>query len=113
VLTATNDCGSTQFTFTVVVAGINIEESMLGQTLNLYPNPNSGNFRVEFEVEGLKEVEIRVMSLLGQTVYQSKPGNVSGTYREEIDLSSQAAGVYILQVISEDGTVSRRVTVRK
>jgi hypothetical protein len=113
VLTATNDCGSTQFTFTVVVAGINIEESMLGQTLNLYPNPNSGNFRVEFEVEGEKEVELRIISILGQTVYQSKPSHASGKYNVEIDLSSQAAGVYILQITTDDGTVSRRVTVRK
>jgi parallel beta-helix repeat protein len=106
-------CGTDTITQTIVIAGIGIEESLIGQTLNLYPNPNDGKFRVEFQVEGLKNVEIRVMSLLGQTVYQSKPGNVSGSYREEIDLSSQTAGVYILQVISEDGTVSRRVTVRK
>jgi hypothetical protein len=112
-LMITGACGSDTTTQQIVVSGIGFEESRIGQTLKLYPNPNNGLFRVEFEVEGLKEVEIRVMSLLGQTVYQSKPGNVSGSYREEIDLSSQAAGVYILQVISEDGTVSRRVTVRK
>jgi hypothetical protein len=86
---------------------------MLGQTLNLYPNPNSGNFRVEFEVEGEKEVELRIISILGQTVYQSKPSHASGKYNVEIDLSSQAAGVYILQITTDDGTVSRRVTVRK
>jgi hypothetical protein len=106
-------CNSTDTICQTVLATVGIEEGLIGQSLNLYPNPNDGKFRVEFQVEGLKNVEVRVMSLLGQVLYSNKPGNVSGTYREELDLSSQAAGVYILQIISEDGTVSRRVTVRK
>ena len=106
-------CNSVDSVCQTVTATIGIEEGLIGQTLNLYPNPNDGKFRVEFQVEGLKNVEIRVMSLLGEVLYSNKPGNVSGTYREEIDLSNNAAGVYILQILSEDGTVSRRVTVRK
>jgi len=106
-------CNSSDTICKSVLVTVGLDEGLIGQSLNLYPNPNSGKFRVEFQVEGLKNVELRVMSLLGQTLHSSKPGNISGTYREEIDLSSQAAGVYILQIISEDGTVSRRVTVRK
>jgi PKD repeat protein len=106
-------CNSVDSVCQTVIASVGLEEGLIGQSLNLYPNPNDGKFRVEFQVEGLKNVEIRVMSLLGEVLYSNKPGNVSGTYREEIDLSNNAAGVYILQILSEDGTVSRRVTVRK
>jgi PKD repeat protein len=106
-------CNTTDTLCQDVIATIGIEESLLNQTLAVYPNPNNGTFRVEFQVEGLQEVEIRVVSLVGQMMYESKPGNVSGTYREEIDLSNEAAGVYVLQLVTEDGTVSRRVTVRK
>jgi hypothetical protein len=106
-------CNSADTTCKQVLVTVGIDEGLIGQTLNVYPNPNDGKFRVEFQVEGLKDVEIRVMSILGQTIYQRTPGNVSGTYREDIDLSSQAAGVYVLQIITEEGTVSRRVTVRK
>jgi hypothetical protein len=112
-LVVTGSCGTDTLTQQVVIAGIGLEETLIGQTLNLYPNPNNGNFRVEFQVEGLKEVELRVVSLLGQVMYESKPGNISGTYREEIDLSDEAAGVYVLQVVSDDATISRRVTIRK
>jgi hypothetical protein len=110
---ADTSCGAVDSICETVVATIGLEETLIGQTMNLYPNPNNGNFRVEFQVEGLKNVELRVMSALGEILYISQPGNVSGTYREEIDLSDEASGVYILQVVSDDGAISRRVTIRK
>jgi PKD repeat protein len=106
-------CGSIDSVCQTVVTTIGLDENLINQTMAVYPNPNNGNFRVEFQVEGLKEVELRVVSLLGQVMYESKPGNISGTYREEIDLSDEAAGVYVLQVISDDATISRRITIRK
>jgi hypothetical protein len=36
---------------------------------------------------------------------------VNGTYRRELDLSSYAAGVYLVRVSSEDGVVARRLIV--
>jgi PKD repeat protein len=113
LLTITGACGVDTITEVVTIAGIGLEETLLGQTLNVFPNPNNGKFRVEFQVEGLKNVELRVSTLLGQEIYANKPGNVSGDYREEIDLSNQATGVYVLQIITDDHVVSRRVTIRK
>lgn len=113
VVTGTNGCGNSQYSFVVVVSGISIEETLIAQSLNLYPNPNNGNFRVEFEVENSKDVALRVMNMIGQIVYQRNTGKVSGSYREDINLSNQAAGVYNLQIITEDGTISRKVTIRK
>ena len=106
-------CNTTDTLCQDVTATIGIEESLMNQTLTIYPNPNNGTFRVEFQVEGLQDVELRVVSLLGQVMFESKPGNISGSYREEIDLSDEAAGVYVLQLVTENGTISRRVTVRK
>ena len=79
----------------------------------MFPNPNNGKFRIEFQVEGLKNVTIRVNTLLGQEVYSSQPGNISGEYKEEIDLSNEATAVYVLQIITDDNVLSRRITIRK
>lgn len=106
-------CNSDTITQPIVISGIGIEESLLNQTFTVYPNPNNGKFRVGFQVEGLKHVELRVVTLLGQELYNSKPGNISGTYEEEIDLSKVAAGVYLIQLVTDEGTVSKRVTIQK
>ena len=107
------DCGTTDTICKNVLVTVGIEESLINQTLSIYPNPTNGAFRVEFQVEGLQDVELRIVSLLGQVMYESKPGNISGLYREEIDLKDEAAGVYILQVITDDGAISKRITLRK
>ncbi len=106
-------CGDVDSICKTVVTTIGIDESLLSQSLNLFPNPSNGKFRVEFTVEGLKDVTVRVSTLLGQEIYESKPGKVSGNYREDIDLSNEASAVYILQIITDDNVVSKRFTIRK
>jgi len=106
-------CNTVDSVCSTVIANIGIEEGLLGQTLNVFPNPSSGKFRVEFEVEGLRDVELRVLTLLGQEIYVIKPGKVSGAYREEIDLSTQATGVYMIQIVTDQNVVSRRITIRR
>ena len=113
-LTVTDStCNSTDSTCQTVLVTVGQEESLLNQSLNVFPNPSNGKFRVEFQVEGLKDVSIRVSTLLGQEIYASQPGNVSGEYREEFDLSNEATGIYVLQIITDDNVVSRRITIRK
>ncbi len=68
-------------------------------SVNVYPNPNSGQFTI-----GLANVSgnsyVRIYNVLGQEVYASqlKNGNIF------INLSSQSKGIYIYRVFSETGT---------
>jgi len=112
LVVADQSCNTTD-SICQTVAPFEIQESLLAQSLNVFPNPNNGKFRVEFQVEGLKDVSIRVSTLLGQEVYSSKPGNISGEFKEEIDLSGEASAVYVLQIITDENVVSRRITIRK
>ena len=95
-----------------VVVTVGIEESLLDQTISVYPNPNNGAFRVEFQLEGLQDVEIRVVDAIGREVYTNDIGNISGNFKQDIDLSDKAKGLYILQVISNGVTTSRKVTIQ-
>jgi PKD repeat protein len=113
LLVTESDCNTADTITQTVVATVGIEETLLGQSLNIFPNPNAGQFRVSFMVEGVKHAQLRVMNAIGQTMYEFTPGNISGEYKHDIDLSREAAGVYILQVITDDGIISRRVTVNK
>jgi hypothetical protein len=61
----------------------------------------------------LKDVTIRVISVIGKEVYRSKFGNVSGEFHQDISLGNQAAGIFILQIISGNSVISRRVTIQK
>lgn len=91
---------------------ISIEESVLNTSLNVYPNPNNGAFRVDFDVEGLRNVEISISDITGKVIYTNDLGKVSGSQREEVNLSSYAKGMYIVQLKSDDVVVSRKVSVK-
>ncbi len=65
-----------------------------------------------FEIEGLKDIEIRITDVTGKLVYTKEVGKASGAYRENIDISNYAKGMYLLQIKTDDVVVSRRVTIQ-
>jgi hypothetical protein len=110
-LTVTNGCGSVDSTFNVIVQGISIEESALGQSLSIFPNPSDGNFNLSFTLESSENVELRVLNSAGQIILKNNLGSID-KYDGSIDLSNQAKGMYILQIETSNGTVNRRVTIQ-
>ena len=87
---------------------INLEKWGLNELnndmLNLFPNPSSGivNIKSNELIEG-----IEVFDLYGKPLYQLN--SVSSEY--QIDLSSFAAGNYILQAKFATGTVKRKISI--
>jgi hypothetical protein len=59
----------------------------------------------------VKNLYIRVVSPTGQLITENHFDKVGQVYRQEIDLGAFAKGVYILQVQTERGIVTRRLTL--
>jgi hypothetical protein len=78
--------------------------------LNYYPNPNSGKFSLEFKASK-RPTEVKITSLEGKTVYSEELQNFEGTYQNEIDLSSQKRGVYLLQIIQGSKAVNKKIVI--
>ena len=110
-LTVTNGCGSVDTTFNVIVQGISVEESALGRSLQVFPNPNDGNFNVSFVLDANEKVELRVLNAAGQIVLKESLGSVD-RYDASIDLSAKAKGMYILQIETSQGIINRKVTIQ-
>jgi hypothetical protein len=75
------------------------------QALAVYPNPSNGKVRVStgFNVEACP---VAIYNMNGQKVYE----NTAYSQLEDIDLSNQAPGLYIVKVVNK-GTVSSQVIV--
>jgi hypothetical protein len=85
---------------------------MISRTLKVYPNPNQGKFRVSFELDGLKQVELSLTNAIGQQVYSKGLGKVSGIHSEELDISDLAKGIYVLQVNANGQRSNYRIIVQ-
>jgi hypothetical protein len=66
---------------------------------------------ITVEVEGLKQerAQIRLTNLAGQTAFSESFRNNGGVLKTTIDLSGMTKGVYLLQIITDNGTAVQRV----
>lgn len=86
-----------------------IDVKQLKQSLTIHPNPTEGTFQVNIQAtEGVQQTAIYVYDQLGRQVYSK----VNASLREDIDLSGQGSGVYIVRVESDREVFIEKLVVR-
>lgn len=94
------------------IDNVGVEEADNFTQLDVYPNPVTDALNVNFHVEQHQTVEIRMLSVTGEIVYNNVLSNVSGEISNSIDVSNFAKGIYILNLSSVEGTVNKKVIVK-
>ena len=107
-LTVTGPCGTDVFTSTMNSTVVGVDDLAIFNSLEVYPNPNKGEFAIDFDLEEAAEVSFELTSMQGRTVWTSSLGTINGSHSESVELSNQASGIYFLNV-----TVGEHTTVRK
>jgi hypothetical protein len=80
-------------------------------TINISPNPNDGNFIVSMDIANKANYTIEVKNLLGENIYQETLGNFSGIISKQINISNFGAGVYLINVTSNQGAFIKKIIV--
>ena len=86
--------------------------SAVDRSLAVYPNPTSALLNVKFEVQQTENVEISIVDMLGQSVFQQQLNNFNGEYQSQMDLSQQSSGVYLMQLRVGNETLHRKIVLR-
>lgn len=111
-LTAINGCGSDTFTQTVsFVTGINEKE--IAKDFKVYPNPSNGILTLEILDQRFQLSRVRIFDVDGRELMQKNISRNGTANVFELDLSSYKKGVYILQLISPNKVITRRVMVKE
>ncbi len=111
ILTATNACGTSTDTVTINV-NIGLEENPLANSLSVYPNPAQYTVNVSFREVGSADVQITLRDAQGRSVLFMDDRMQSGTYSNDIDVSSLARGIYMLEIKSGTLTAHRRISIK-
>lgn len=108
-LVVTNDCGSDTTTQSVTVVGLANE--FANGSVQVFPNPSNGQFRVTFDLGIAEEVTLTVQNLAGQVIYHHELGQVSGRVIEDVRLQALAAGMYMVRLQSSSAQSTRMLRV--
>ncbi|MEO6882932.1 MAG: T9SS type A sorting domain-containing protein, partial [Bacteroidia bacterium] len=94
--TNSSNCSTTSSTDSVVNTGI--ATNSLNNFFNAYPNPNEGQFELNFTTSNVDNFTIEIHNALGQLVYQEALMNFTGKYAKEINIKNYGKGIYMLSI---------------
>lgn len=88
-----------------------IEEKSLSSSLNIFPNPTNGEFDVQLTLPLKGNLTFKLMDMQGRLIYIETKNQLPGFYETKIDLSNQAKEIYLLQIITDNETITKKVVV--
>ncbi len=100
-------CSTVSAVFSVNDVGVSeFEKAIL---LSIYPNPTSNDVTMEYLLQKPENVKINLMNIAGQLIYAEHINALAGKNKMTISLAEQAAGIYYLQIITNENLVTKKL----
>ncbi len=108
-VTDANGCNST--ISETVADFVGQDENDALPEVEVYPNPNSGKFMVNFNLTDKQDVFITLYAVTGQIIYEQALTQHLGAYEQVIDVQGRSAGIYTLRIVLEHGVINHKLVV--
>ena len=110
--TNSNICGSADTIFEIAMIKLDVTQNGNNSELLIYPNPNNGNFNLDFSNITADNLDIKIIDAQGKTVYTKELMNVAGSASEMVNLTSFGSGIYVVQITIDGSLSTARVSVK-
>ncbi|MFZ4520094.1 MAG: C25 family cysteine peptidase [Bacteroidales bacterium] len=77
------------------------------------PNPGNGNFTLNIKTSGSDMLEINVYNMIGSSVYSDKKISVTGQLSKGVNLTSLPEGIYFMKIAGNEGTITRKLVIKR
>jgi len=80
--------------------------------MNVFPNPASEDFYVQYEMPTRNDIDFQILDLLGRTIYHEK---VSDSYTQgffNVDISQYIAGSYFVKISTPEEQLVKQLIVK-
>lgn len=109
--TTANGCTDT-LTVTIYIGIVSVSELATEYGLNLYPNPVRTELYLELPGEVNENLSIEIWNSLGQVVFQQKISSGSNNFRQTLNVSDWAKGLYLVSIVGDRGIDLRKIVVQ-
>ena len=79
----------------------------------IYPNPATDIATIVINLEEASEVNVTVIDLAGKMMSNTRYGKAQGEMAYQVNVSDLNAGIYLVKIDTENGIVTKRLTVSK
>lgn len=79
---------------------------------NIFPNPNTGSFTIQLEARTEDEIQVEVLNILGQSVYQTNPEKAIGQFSVSIELKDATSGIYLVRLKVGKAIANQKIIVQ-
>ena len=86
-----------------------ISSKLYSESINIYPNPTTGRFTLEMDMQEKTNLSIKLYHFTGQLMHSEVIGTVIGNYSQKMDFSWYAKGMYYVQIMTKEGVITRKV----
>ena len=76
----------------------------------LFPNPNKGNFRIQFDSVTNNEIVVSVNDLRGRSIFDKKYSN-TGLFTQDIQLDKVQSGIYLVTIKDGEKQVVKKIII--
>ena len=83
-----------------------VEDRFLSFSLRVFPNPTSGRLTVYFDEAAEQNSYLEIYNMMGNLILQN---HFNGIKHSEIDITSIPNGIYLLRVLSENGSATMKI----
>jgi len=113
ILTTNSTCTSPLVAVDAVVqscAGIG-ENIPFKKSLKIVPNPNDGEFSVQFDTDYTGTLKAELVNIIGKTVYSEEIQHNQGTNTYKLDQRNLSNGVYLFNIFFEGKNYTTRLII--
>ncbi|MEM9024220.1 MAG: T9SS type A sorting domain-containing protein, partial [Bacteroidota bacterium] len=89
-----------------------IDERLGNIDVQAFPNPTDGQVQLVINGQEGRKVQLTVSDLSGRVFQTQQFNGLTATFRTDLDLSGMAAGLYLLELSSEDSHSVLRIVVQ-
>lgn len=84
------------------------EDVAFKNSISLFPNPNNGQFEVNFNARKDADVTIDIIDIVGKTIQSQSLKNLNGFVKKAIDIRNFSKGIYLMNLTFEGKTYTKR-----
>jgi hypothetical protein len=98
------------------VISVNVNGLSSSTNVQMYPNPNDGNFVLRGNIGDATNISatIEILNLMGEVIYRTNSELQNGNIEKQVNLDNNIPnGMYILRLRSGDATDMQRFTIRR